>query len=189
MAIMNCIPAEASHGQRVAVLAAEVAALFETYSKPGGSLTGTDLLLVQNMSSPQCWDAALYCAWAAKGVECDDVTVNGSRNYSVTTAQNYTRIFGTNPKTASSIAELMNMPPGCFVGFVDRTTLALKHCMLHIANGHGAGNKSGCVLRDANPSGFGWERLDMAKFFTADADLNANANTKIIYQACRGQKI
>ena len=188
MAIMNCIPKDAEPGARVAALATEVAAGFDKFVK--GTLDGSDLLLFQNLSAPQCWDAALYCAWAAKGVECPDLKVNGNpADLGVTTAQNYTRIFGTNPKTASSIRELMEMPRGCFVGFVHTISGLLRHCMLHTSNGHGAGNKSGCVLSDANPAGFGWEPLDMTQFFLKDANLNANASTRIIYKACNGQTI
>jgi hypothetical protein len=188
VAIMNCIPKDATPGGRVAALASEVAEQFDKFVD--GTLAGADLLMFQNMSAPQCWDAALYCAWAAKGVECANVRVNGNPgDFGVTSFNNYTRIFGTSPPSANTIHELMTMPGGCFVGFVDKTTAALKHCMLHISNGQGAGNKSGCVLSAANGSGFGWEKLDMAKFFTTDRNLNTNANTKIIYRACTGQTI
>jgi hypothetical protein len=188
MAIMNCITAEADPGARVAALAAEAARCFDKFVK--NTLDGADLLLFQNLSAPQCWDAALYCAWAAKGVECPDLKVNGNpSDFGVTTAQNYTRIFGTKPRTADSIRMLMEMPRGCFVGFVSTTSGLLRHCMLHISDGWGAGNKSGCVLSAANAAGFGWERLDMTQFFLKDANLNANATTKIIYRACKGQTV
>ena len=188
MAIMNCIPNNAAPGARVAALAGEVAAQFDKFV--AGTLSGPDLLLFQNMSAPQCWDAALYCAWAAKGVECAGIQVTGNASgFGVATSANYTRIFGTSPGTANTIHELMTMPDGCFVGFVDKTTAALKHCMLHLTNGQGAGNKSGCVLSAANGSGFGWEKLDMAQFFTTDRNLNSNGNTKIIFKACTGQTI
>src|ERR1700687_1041617 len=117
MAIMNCITAEADPGGRVAALSDEAARCFDKFVK--NTLDGADLLLFQNMSAPQCWDAALYCAWAAKGVECANVQVNtNAGSFGVTTFNNYTRIFGANPPGANTIHELMTMPVGCFVGFI-----------------------------------------------------------------------
>ena len=62
MAIMDCIPKYATPGMRVAALANETAALRDAVND--GTRSGTDLLLYQNLCQPQCWDAALYCAWA-----------------------------------------------------------------------------------------------------------------------------
>lgn len=142
---------------------------------------------VSNLSAPQCWDAALYCAWAAKGVECPDLKVNGSpSDFGVTTAQNYTRIFGTNPPTAKSPRMLMEMPRGCFVGFV--STTSGTPASLHAAHQRGLGCGQQERVR-AQRGQCGRVRLDMTQFFLKDANLNANATTKIIYRACKGQTV
>lgn len=188
MAIMNCIPAGQAPGARVAALAGEAATGLARFM--AGTLSGVDLLLFQNLSAPQCWDAALYCAWAAKGVECANLRVNGNpSNFGVTSAQDYSRMFGPAPRPGvATAAQMRAMPAGCFVGFVGHNG-DLRHAMLHIGNGIGAGNKSGCVLSDANGSGFGWEQLDMTHFFGKDQALNSNATTAVIYMPCTGQMI
>ena len=192
MGIMTCIPSGATPGARVATLAEEAA--MGLYRFIAGTLTGPDLLLFQNLSAPQCWDAALYCAWAAKGVECAAVKVTGNPNaFGVTDAHNYSRIFGPNPTTngnrvAANVAQMRSMPEGCFVGFIGHGG-ELRHAMLHTRNGMGAGNKSGCVLSEANGSGFGWEALDMTRFFTHDQAMNGNSTTTVVYMPCTGQVI
>jgi len=183
MAIINLIPNGATPAKRTRLLAEAMGKAQSDFMK--GSLRGGDLMLYQKLSMMQCWDAALFCAWCAKGIDCADVNVASSM-FTVTSADNYSRIFGNNPRTVTSAAQLMKMPEGCFVGFVSGTGV-LRHCMLHLSNGMGAGNKSDCVISDAHT--IGWEILDMGQFFFKDKNLNANSTTRIIYAPVVGQVI
>ncbi|MCP5208483.1 MAG: hypothetical protein H7A01_14855 [Hahellaceae bacterium] len=187
MAIMDLIPSGATPARRTRLLAEEMGKALASFQN--GSLQGADLMLYQKLSNMQCWDAALYCAWSAKGVSCADVNMTSSM-FTVTTATNYTRLFGNNvlgsTRKVTSLAELMLMPEGCFVGFISNTGV-LRHAMLHTSNGHGAGNKSDCIFSDAHT--IGWENLDMAHFFGKDKSLNQNATTTMVYAPVTGQTI
>ncbi len=188
MAIMNAIPPGATPGERVAALAQTLGNARAAFMN--GTLGGTDLMLYQKLSSLQCWDASLLCAWAAKGIDSAAIDMNAS-NFNLCTIADCSRIFGANALNNAAIrvadaAAMRGLPPGCFIGFL-RTNGAhlFRHCMLHIGNGIGAGNKSDCVLSAGNT--VGWEILDMTAAF--GTDLALNANTRIVYTACTGQTI
>jgi hypothetical protein len=142
------------------------------------------------LSARMCWDAALLCAWSVKGINCSDVDL-AKVAYTVVTdnGRSYGRIFvDEGNHEVTSAGQLLQLPKGAMIGFVHKTgTKALRHVMIHIGNGWGAGNKNGCVLRAGKE--IGWEKLDMAKFFFDDAQYDANGQTKMIYMPVTGQTI
>jgi hypothetical protein len=110
--------------------------------------------------------------------------------FNIVTAQNFNRMFGnTGPsRTVHSVAELRALPTGCFIGFIlEGLHPQLRHVMLHVGNGWGAGNKNDCIFRSGRPAG--WERLDLAAFFQADAQFERNRWTRMVYAPVTGQTI
>ncbi len=164
-------------GSRVADLARSVA---------DDHASGISLNLYQRLSLLQCWDAALLCAWSANGIQCAQVNMTAS-GFGVIQVNSFSRLFGANPAKVPSIGHLMNLPRGCFIGFVRKGVL--RHVMLHIGQGFGAGNKNDCVLKSGKS--VGWEKLDMADFFRPgkSADHNNNKETDMIYIAVNGQTV
>jgi hypothetical protein len=193
MAFINSVPPGATPAARVVALARELGNAGADFFA-GNALSLTADHLFRLASRLMCWDAALLCAWAAKGIDCNlNPLANG---FDVVTAADYSRIFGQNPwanpaNVAADVNQLRAMPLGCFVGFVGGPNgdgvRVLRHCMIHTGNGIGAGNKSDCVLRAAHSVGF--ELVDMAPFFGADNDLNENATTTVIFVPITGQVI
>lgn len=185
MPLMNLIPEGQTPGRRTRLLAESMGNAKASFMN--GTLTGPELSLYTKLTSMQCWDAALYCAWSAKGVNCPDVNMNNI-SFNVTSINNYNRIFGANPRTRSvdTLHDLMTLPEGCFIGFLSNTGV-MRHVMIHTSNGHGAGNKSDCILTDGNTAG--WELLDMAHFFVKDRNHNGNSHTTMVYMPVTGQLI
>jgi hypothetical protein len=190
VALINMIPAGATPAERTRLLAGDMADARADFVN--GGLGGPRLGMYQRLSLLQCWDASLLCAWAAKGIECDEMNLAAAM-FTVVTAQDYTRIFGDNvlndpQRVVRTADEMRAMPGGCFVGFIsNQAPYLLRHCMLHLTDGIGAGNKSDCVLTDAHT--VGWERLDMTHFFGKDADHSTNATTTVVYAPVTGQHI
>ena len=82
----------------------------------------------------------------------------------------------------------MKLPKGAMIGFINTSDhMRLRHAMIHVGDGWGAGNKNDCILRKGHS--VGWERLDMAAFFLADKGHNNNGTTRMIYQPVTGQTI
>jgi hypothetical protein len=139
-----------------------------------------------------CWDAMLYCAWAANGINCANVNQAAS-GFGVVTNNglNYARIFAAAPfagRVVRTAMELMNLPQGAFVGFVNQNdNFRLRHAMIHVGEGFGTGNKNDCIFRAGHA--IGWERLDMGAFFFADRDHNGNGGTLMVYQPVTGQTV
>jgi hypothetical protein len=142
------------------------------------------------LSARMCWDAVLLCAWSVKGIQCTDVDLTKNA-YNVVTenGSSYDRLFVDDKKfEVTSARQLMDLSKGAFIGFAFITgNKVLRHVMIHIGNGWGAGNKNSCVLRAGKD--IGWEKLDMTKFFLDDAQFNGNGQTKMIYQPVEGQTI
>ena len=180
MAIMGMIPAGATPGARARALAESMGKSKAAFK--AGTLNGPELMLYQKLSSLMCWDAALLCAWAAKGIESGSISLAGGASGIVQNGS--PNPLFANSKPVKTAAELMAMPDGCFVGFINTANGELRHVMLHTTNGHGAGNKSGCIFSDSENC---WEELDMGQFFFKDA--GNNVNTSIIYTPTNGQTL
>ncbi len=185
MALMNAIPSGVTPGQRTAALAVSLG-----NSRAGfmtGTLTGPDLLLYQKLSGHMCWDAALLCAWAAKGIESPSINLT-SPAFGIALATDSARIFGvgamTNPLSlVPNLAALQALPVGCFIGFLRPGALSFRHCMIQTGQGMGAGNKNDCIFAAGHT--VGWETLDMGSFFGADA----SPGTVMVHQPVTGQII
>jgi hypothetical protein len=140
------------------------------------------------LSAQMCWDAVLLCAWSVKGIHCSDIDLTRI-SYTVASPNSYSRMFvNENEREVTSARQLMELPKGAMIGFVYRSgTKTLRHAMVHVGNGWGAGNKNDCILRAGKS--IGWEKLDMAKFFFDDKGVNGNDQTKMIYMPVEGQTI
>ncbi len=186
MTIMTLIPQGADPARRVRLLANRMGECF-TAAK-NNTLNGVDLTLYQRLSSLQCWNSALLCAWAAKGINSTSITLTASE-FGLASNEDHGKIFGPNAvrdKAVRSAAQLLALPQGCFIGFVSSTNI-FRHCMLHISEGWGAGNKNDCIFRDGHTVGF--EKLDLTKFFFADSNHNGNEYTTMVYAPIKGQTI
>ena len=153
---------------------------------------GVVLAVYLKLCALMCWDAALYCAWAASSINSTSISqAAGAFGVVQNNGLSYAAIFGVDPLTRRSVdsaAKLMLLPKGAFVGFVNlQDQNRLRHVMIHTGNGWGCGNKNDCVLSAGHTTG--WERLDMAAFFLKDAQYNGNGNTRMIYFPVQGQTI
>lgn len=180
MGLIGLVPAGATPAKRVRKLAEDMGACKAAFMN--NSLDGASSLLYQKLSSHMCWDAALLCAWAVKGINSPKISLTAP-SFDIVKDCSPDSIFA-NRKKVNSAAELMAMPDGCFVGFIKNSTGKLRHVMLHTTNGMGAGNKSGCIFSDSKNV---WEVLDMGQFFFKDS--KRNPDTSIIYAPIIGQTL
>jgi len=176
---------EADPGKRTASLA-KAAAIDKENTEP--AIRG----IYMKLSSMMCWDAALFCAWAANGIHCG--VINQTRNlFNLVSPTEYTAMFGDDPRAArvDEPSQLIcHVPVGAFVGFIYRKKpYELRHVMIHTGEGWGCGNKNNCVLSAAHPAGFGWELLDMKEFFYEDRNRLGNTETEMICGPVNGQTI
>ena len=138
-----------------------------------------------------CWDAALYCAWLSGGIDVPLIAANpNATSWSVLGQNKYEGVFKVDQRQVKSIRELERLPPGCLIGFIGRvggqpnTPMILRHVMLHINGGLGAGTKNGCIYPASG--GGGWEAIDMTEFFGPNA---FNKHTTMVYEPCNGQRV
>jgi hypothetical protein len=143
------------------------------------------------VSPMMCWDAALYCAWAAGGIDVPSIQLQqNAREWSVLSAHKFEQIFNVDTHEVTSTRQLERLPPGCLIGFVGRlggqptAPEILRHAMVHIRHGLGAGTKNGCIF-PASPGG-GWEAVDMTEFFDGTT---FNRHTRMVYVPCNGQRV
>lgn len=180
MALIGMVPAHSTPAKRVRALAekmGECGAAFEA-----GTLRGPQEMLYRKLSGLMCWDAALLCAWAAKGIDSASISLTRA-SFNVVENCSPDKLFAKKTKV-NSAAELMAMPEGCFVGFINNATGKLRHVMLHTTNGMGAGSKSGCIFSKSRNA---WEVLDMGQFFFSDS--KNNTGNSIIYTPTIGQML
>jgi hypothetical protein len=154
----------------------------------GNQAAFADGRLFDRLSQLMCWDAALFCAWTAKSVEVPSIEANPSASlYTAINAARYSHVFQLN-RTVTTAHQLLVLPPGCLVGFIGpaqgNQQRPLRHMMIHIRNGQGAGNKNSCIFSAG--SQYGWERIDMGAFFFTDAA--ANAGTTMVYTPITGNQ-
>src|SRR5690606_3431423 len=180
MALIGMIPEGSTPGKRVRALAEGMGECRKAFMT--NTLSGPRLMLYQKLSSLMCWDAALLCAWAAKGIDSPSISLTG-KSFGIVEDGSPDKLFPTRKKV-NSAAELMLMPEGCLVGFINNSTGKLRLVMRHASNGMGAGNKSGCIFSDSKDV---WEVIDMGQFFFKDS--HKNSGTSIIYEPVKGQTV
>ena len=149
-----------------------------------------DTIWYSKLSALMCWDAAVLCALAARGIYSHNhqgTNILDTKGFDIVSASNYNKLFPNINNTAGSTTALQNLPEGCFVGFIDYTSKHLRHVMIHIENGLGAGNKNACIFTKG--SVLGWESQDMTAFFSTDSKYNNNQNTFIVYAEVKEQWI
>jgi hypothetical protein len=125
MAIINLDLQGHAHGERTARLAEAAALCKAAYAD--GRLTGQDLLIYKHLCDQTCWDAALFCAWAAKGIESTRINIVDN-TYGIASARDPAPIFGPNPTntdairvhTAQDLLDARRVPRGAFIGFLNR---------------------------------------------------------------------
>lgn len=163
------------HGEHTAAIAFQIA-------------TQAGHVEYSRLSSAMCWDAMLRCAWLANGVNCTDLDFacrSGGCSFSIISSANYDRVFDAETQNITSVAQMLDtVMPGSFIGFV-RPTNMLGHAMIYTRDGYGAGNKNDCVFASGSP--YGWEIIDLRKFFEEDAA--GNPGTRMIARAVECQVI
>jgi hypothetical protein len=182
MALIDLIPVGKDPAERTRLLGDRMGAAHADFM--AGTLAGPELTLFQSLSSMMCWDAALYCAWSAKGIECKNIKMVYDWGGTVVSGNEFGRVFPEPRKTVASTDDLEKIPSACFIGFL-RPNGVMGHVMLSTGKGFGVGNKNDCVLSDGDKPGF--QRLDLRHFFGKDA--GKNAGTKMIYAPITGQNI
>src|SRR5690606_39708654 len=75
MALIGMIPEGSTPGKRVRALAEGMGECRKAFMT--NTLSGPRLMLYQKLSSLMCWDAALLCAWAAKGIDSPSISLTG----------------------------------------------------------------------------------------------------------------
>jgi hypothetical protein len=143
------------------------------------------------LSSAMCWDAMLICAGLAQGVYCEELhsACDSGRNMLtiIPNGFNYGRVFDLKARVVSSMADLLGtVMPGSFIGFIG-TDNRLGHAMIYIGDGFGAGNKNDCVF--SNGAMAGWQKIDLRRFFTVDAQFNGNGGRRMWARRVEGQTI
>lgn len=197
MGLITIMDSEPTPARRVARLAREVGEVHARYVQ-GEGLGGTEVATLYGiLSKHMCWDAALLCAWAVNGVKCDGLNLYGKGGgFNILSDYDYGRLFRGKPsrhalKSVTSGKDFITLPVGCFVGFFAADG-RLRHVMIHVHKGMGAGTKNDCVL----PSGslFGWELLDMTEYFFTRTDKDpkrreANTAGFVVYAEITGQTV
>lgn len=195
MGLIDVMSSEATPARRTAKIAEEAAKLKDDYF--GDRLTsGTSYLLYHNLSTLMCWQSAMFCAWVVNGIHYPQLSL--ARISFPVSKDNYGRLFSNNDlahNQVNSMKEMMSLPVGCFVGFINTQTNELRHVMIHIHRGMGAGNKNDCVYLEGQA--YGWELLDMTEFFNKSVKVTASngyllgqrATTKVVFARITGQNI
>jgi hypothetical protein len=140
------------------------------------------------LSNPMCWDSMLLCAGLAQGVYCEELQSacdSGRNNLTIMNKTDYGRVFDWKTREVRSMADLLGtVQPGSFIGFIGADN-QMAHAMIYIGDGFGAGNKNDCVF--GNGWNVGWQKIDLRRFFTVDAQ--RNAGRRMVARRVEGQAI
>lgn len=174
------------YGTRTAALALR-AAREQHIAAPGMAKN-----LYRRLSALICWDAAMICAWIARGVDLipppgltqleSDVYYHNASLLDLVTRNSYGNLF-TQPGSVNSAAAISGIPDGSFIGFVNQQG-KLEHVMLYVGNGLAAGANNACIF--AKLCVGGWEVLDLNYFFKSAAFKNGS---RMIFTRVFGQTI
>jgi hypothetical protein len=152
------------------------------------AMGGFDHAEFARLSNPMCWDSMLLCAGLAQGVYCEELQSacdSGRNNLTIMNKTHYGRVFDYKTREVRSMVELLGtVKPGSFIGFIGADNL-MAHAMIYIGDGFGAGNKNDCVF--SNGLNIGWQKIDLRRFFTIDAQ--RNAGRKMVARPVEGQSI
>ena len=127
----------------------------------------------------------------SQGVNCEELqsACDSGRNTLtiIPDGFHYGRVFDWKTRDVSSMVELLGtVKPGSFIGFIGADN-RLAHAMIYIGDGFGAGNKNDCVF--SNGMNIGWQKIDLRRFFTVDAQWNGNGSRRMVARRVEGQAI